>query len=38
MFASILASCTTSLNAKAGAVAMAVAAFLTLLLSHFSAP
>lgn len=38
MFASLLASRATSLNAKADAVAMAVAAFLTLLLSHFSAP
>lgn len=35
---SILASRTTSLNAKVGAVALASAAFLTLLLSHFSEP
>lgn len=38
MHTSILASRATSLNAKVGAVAMAVAAFLTLLLSHFSTP
>lgn len=38
MHTPILASRATSLNAKVGAVAMAVAAFLTLLLSHFSAP
>lgn len=35
---SLLASRATSLNAKVGAVALAVAAFLILLLSHFSAP
>lgn len=38
MHTSLLASRATSLNAKVGAVAMAVAAFLTLLLSHFSMP
>ncbi len=38
MHTSILVSRATSLNAKVGAVAMAVAAFLTLLLSHFSTP
>ncbi len=38
MHASILASRATSLNAKVGGVAMAAAAFLTLLLSHFSTP
>lgn len=38
MNTSILASRATSLNAKVGAVALAAAAFLTLLLSHFSEP
>ena len=38
MNTSILASRAESLNAKAGAVALGVGAFLTLLLSHFSAP
>jgi hypothetical protein len=38
MNASPIASRTTSLNAKVGAIALAVAAFLTLLLSHFSEP
>lgn len=38
MKTSLLASRATSLNAKAGAVTLAVAAFLILLLSHFSAP
>jgi len=38
MQTSIFASRATSLNAKVGAVAMAAAAFLTLLLSHFSTP
>jgi len=35
---SILASRATSLNAKVGAIALAAAAFLALLLSHFSEP
>jgi len=35
---STLSSRAESLNAKAGAVALAAAAFMTLLLSHFSAP
>jgi hypothetical protein len=38
MKASILASRATSVNASVGAVALAVAAFLILLLSHFSQP
>ena len=38
MHTSALACRATSLNAKVGAVAMFVAAFLTLLLSHFSTP
>ena len=38
MNTSILASLAESLNAKAGAVALGVGAFLTLLLSHFSTP
>jgi len=38
MNTSILASRATSLNAKVGAIALLAAAFLTLLLSHFSAP
>lgn len=38
MHTSIPASRATSLNAKVGAAAMAVAAFLTLVLSHFSTP
>ena len=38
MHTSILASRAMSLNAKVGAIAMVVAAFLTLLLSHFSTP
>jgi len=38
MQTSIFASRAESLNAKVGAVAMAVAAFLTLLLSHLSEP
>ena len=38
MNTSILATRATSLNAKTGAVALAVAGFLTLLLSHFSQP
>ena len=38
MRASVLASRATSLNAKVGAIAMAAAAFLTLLLSHVSTP
>lgn len=38
MNTSLFASRATTLNAKVGAVAMAAAAFLTLLLSHYPAP
>lgn len=38
MNTSLLASRATTLNAKVGAVALAVSAFLVLLLSHFSEP
>jgi len=38
MSASILASRAESLNARVGAVALALAAFVTLVLSHFSQP